>query len=502
MTTVNENSDLLHAVTERVKELTCLYEVSKLLADPGKSLEDIFDETVKLIPSAWQYPDTTCARIIFDDKEYSTPDFQQTEWILSSDITIQNEKRGKIDVVYVEEKPALVEGPFLKEERHLIDALAREMRAIIKRKQAEVERSQYLHEATERVKELTCLYRIAQVSENEEYSLDRKLQKITELLPPAWQYPDITCARISVDGKFFLSERYLETTWNQKAEIYSGGEHRGFVEVAYTAKKPELDEGPFLKQERALINNVAREIAFIIEKTELDDERAKLREQLIHADRLATIGQLAAGVAHELNEPLSNILGFAQLIDENDDLQEQVQNDIGVIIKASLHAREVIKKLMLFAKKMPPVKAPINLNQVIREGLYFLEARCAKGNIELIQKLPPDLPEIIADPAQITQVIVNIVVNAIQAMPDGGKLVVTTSLNDDEVLLVVEDTGIGIDEDILEQIFLPFFTTKEPDKGTGLGLSVVHGIVEAHGGEIKVSSEVGSGTRFAIKLPV
>ena len=137
MSSINENSDLLNAVTERVKELTCLYEVSKLLADPEKSLEDIFNETVKMIPPAWQYPDITCARIIFDDKEYRTQDFRQTEWILSSDVTIRNENRGKIEVVYTEEKPVFDEGPFLKEERHLIDTLAREMRAIIKRKLAE-----------------------------------------------------------------------------------------------------------------------------------------------------------------------------------------------------------------------------------------------------------------------------------------------------------------------------------------------------------------------------
>jgi two-component system NtrC family sensor kinase len=142
------------------------------------------------------------------------------------------------------------------------------------------------------------------------------------------------------------------------------------------------------------------------------------------------------------------------------------------------------------------------LNQVVEDGFYFLEGRCAKGGIQVIRKLAADLPEITADPAQLNQVLVNLVVNAVQAMPGGGTLTVSTRASDASAALIVEDTGAGMSEEIIEKIFLPFFTTKDVDEGTGLGLAVVHGIVTAHGGLIDVESHPGRGARFEVHLPV
>ncbi len=138
----------------------------------------------------------------------------------------------------------------------------------------------------------------------------------------------------------------------------------------------------------------------------------------------------------------------------------------------------------------------------MEESLYFLESRCAKHGIQLFREFAPDLPDITADPTQLQQVLVNLVVNAIQAMPQGGRLAVTTRTSDDHVLLVVEDTGTGMSEEVMDKLFTPFFTTKEIGQGTGLGLPVTHGIVTSHGGSIHVESELGHGARFTIKLPV
>jgi two-component system NtrC family sensor kinase len=354
----------------------------------------------------------------------------------------------------------------------------------------------------ERVKELTCLYGMAQICGQPNMTLEEIIQGIVELLPPAWQYPEIAYARIILDGIAYMTQGFREYRQKQTAEIIVGGITRGIVELVYAEDKPELDEGPFLKEERNLINAVAKQVALVIERKQAEKEQIKLHNQLLHADRLATIGMLAAGVAHELNEPLGNILGFAQLAKKCPGIPDSVEHDIGKIETASLYAREIIHKLLVFARQAQPHKTHVNLNQVVQDGLYFFEARCAKEGIELICLLSPDMPEITADPGQLNQLLVNLVVNSLQSMPGTGKITVQTRFSEHNVYLIVEDTGTGMNKEVLDKIFVPFFTTKDVGHGTGLGLPVVYGIVTAHGGTIDVKSEPGCGTRFEIQLPV
>jgi len=353
----------------------------------------------------------------------------------------------------------------------------------------------------ERIKELTCLYGIARAAERSESSLEEVLQNIVELLPPAWQYPEIASGRIILDGVSHTTPGFWDGPHKQAADIIVNGESRGVVEVIYSENKPELSEGPFLQEERKLIDTIGTQISMIIEQKEAEEEKILLEGQLRHADRLATIGQLAAGVAHELNEPLGNILGFAQLTEKNQKLSEQAKGDIEKIISASLHARDIINKLKLFARQSPPQKLHLDLNRLIEEGLTFLEARCTKAGIQMERQLSAGIPEITADKGQLHQVLVNLVVNSIQAMPSGGKLSIRTKAAPDYVSLIVQDTGIGMTQDIRKKIFLPFFTTKDVSEGTGLGLAVVEGIVSSHGGSIEVESEPGHGTCFEVRLP-
>jgi len=355
---------------------------------------------------------------------------------------------------------------------------------------------------TERVKELTCLYGIAQIAGQPGISLEETIQGIVELLPPAWQYPEVAFGRIILDGISYTTQGFRECRQKQTAEIIVGGVPRGVVELVYLEEKPDLDEGPFLKEERNLIDAVARQVALVVERRQAEKDKLKLHNQLLHADRLATIGMLAAGVAHELNEPLGNILGFAQLAKKCPGVPASAEQDISKIEDASLHAREIIQKLLVFARQAPPHKTHVNLNQVVQDGLYFFEARCAKEGIEIVRLLSPDLPEITADPAQLNQLLVNLVVNALQSIPGAGKITVQTRFCDHNVYLIVEDMGAGMSKDVLDKIFIPFFTTKDVGHGTGLGLPVVYGIVTAHGGSINVKSEPCCGTRFEIELPV
>jgi len=383
---------------------------------------------------------------------------------------------------------------FTEDEIELYEDLAQDLGIVLAHRDAQVD-------LRERVKELTCLYSIARLAAQPDLSTNEILQGIVKVLPPAWLYPEIAHARIILNGASFSTLGFREGRYQQRADILINGKHWGSVEVVYGEERPELDEGPFLQEERALLDAIAKEIANILTGRQAEQDKLNLEEQVRHADRLATIGQLAAGVAHELNEPLGSILGFAQLAKKCPGVPHQAELDIEKIFNASLHARDIVKKLLIFAREMPPQKIKVNLNKSVEEALNFFRSRCTQEGVELICSLSPNLPGVDADPSQLNQVVVNLIVNALQAMPQGGDLKIQTLYEDGQVLLIVEDTGIGMNEEVLGKIFTPFFTTKEVGKGTGLGLPVVHGIITSHGGSVRVKSKVGQGTRFEIQLP-
>ena len=285
----------------------------------------------------------------------------------------------------------------------------------------------------ERVKELTCLYGIAKVAE-------AHAQPLPELL-----HADRTPSAAGMAVPRTLRgldparrHRLLDPGLPGVGSASVGRSHRrrtrrGTVEVVYLTPQPEMHEGAFLFEERNLINEIARQIALIVEGRQTEEVRQRLQDQLFHADRLATLGKLTAGVAHELNEPLGSILGFAQLAREVPGLSDQASQDLDKIVKAALHVREIIKKLMFFGRQTPPGMVPVDLNQTIHEGLSFIQPRMASQRIRLVQRLDPNLPRVIADPGQILQVLVNLMVNASQAMPDGGELTVATESDGDGV---------------------------------------------------------------------
>lgn len=355
----------------------------------------------------------------------------------------------------------------------------------------------------ERNKELTCLYSMAKIV-GQNKPLPQMLELIAAIIPPAFQYPAITTAIIRLDQNSYGVRDTAVVGPTLTENLVIQRIRRGKIEVIYSPPKNvyKTSKTPFLDEERALLRTIAHHLSLAIEKKEALDIKAEIENQLRHSDRLAKIGQLTAGVAHELNEPLGNILGFAQLSSKATDLPEQVQSDLDNIIKAALHAREVIKKLMFFSHQTPPRETLVNLNRLIEDGIYLFESRCAKNGIIVTKKLCQDLPAIKADLSQLQQVFTNLIVNALQAMPEEGTLSIETSFDEDHVCMLVQDSGTGMTQETLKQIFLPFFTTKDIKQGTGLGLSVVHGIVKSHGGSINVESRIGHGACFRIIFPL
>jgi signal transduction histidine kinase len=475
------------ALRERVKELTCLYSILTLAERHGLGLDELLQGIVALLPPAWQAPESTSARIVLDGRCYETGSVEDRPHRLAANILVNDQIRGSVEV--------LCGVPFLEEERHLIKSVAETVGQLVSRRRAE-------WALRERVKELTCLYGIAGVANRPGLDLDQCFEEIVALLPPAWQYPELTEGRIVVDGRAFVTTGFREAPDRLSAAIRASGQVRGGVEVIYVERTPEMDRDPFLDEERSLIDEVARQAGLILEQREAEAETSRLQEQLRHAERLATVGQLSAGVAHELNEPLAAVLGFAELVKASPALPDAAEADVDRIIKAALYAREIIRKLLIFTRQMPTSMVACDLSQIVRDGLFFLEARCRTQGIALTRCLEEDLPLVMADPSQVQQALVNLVVNAAQAMPAGGALTVSTRSEPDRVLLSVEDTGAGMTPEVQRQLFTPFFTTKDVGQGTGLGLAVVHGIVTAHGGTVNVRSTAGAGSTFEIALPL
>ncbi len=343
-------------------------------------------------------------------------------------------------------------------------------------------------------RELTALYGISQIIVDGDKPFEEKLKAIADLLRPAFRFSQNTEIHIQLDGIAYTTDRFHLSGPKLSEDVSVRDEKRGNVQVGYYMEDQSSDPAMFHPREQQFLNKVARLLAFKLEKRELVD-------QLKHADRLATIGQLAAGIAHELNNPLTDILGFAQLAASQPDLPEETYRDLEKIVTSALYAREVIKKVLFFSRQHHPHVTLTHLNQIISEWIDFFRKRCDQKGIEVILELAPNLPATRCDPGQLNQVLVNLVVNAIHAMPDGGILTLRTGMSDENICISVQDTGTGIKSEIFNKIFLPFFTTKEVDQGTGLGLSVVYGIIKEHGGTISVHSLEGKGSTFEIQLP-
>lgn len=236
------------------------------------------------------------------------------------------------------------------------------------------------------------------------------------------------------------------------------------------------------------------------------DERLKefTRKKFMESERLALIGQLAANVAHELNNPLQGIVTYSHLLLERNSIDDPTRQSLQKIVVQANRSRDIIRGLLDFSRQRKPDKTLCNINNLLQESLSFLENQALMHNIQIITQLDNDLPSIVIDPSQVQRVFINMIVNAAEAMNGNGQLSISTKrdLAKDCIEITFSDSGTGISEENLEKIFDPFFTTKETGHGVGLGLAISYGIIKEHGGTVSVESEVGKGTTFIIRLPI
>jgi PAS domain S-box-containing protein len=337
-----------------------------------------------------------------------------------------------------------------------------------------------------------------------------------------------------MNGNIFVFNKGAEALTGHTAEEVIGKIHITQIypegvakEIMKKLRSPEYGGvGKFIPSQLNVLNKYGEEIPIQLSAVLIYDEAAKeiasvgiftdlrarinmekrLQEthlQLVSSEKMASLGKLAAGIAHEINNPLGGILIYASLMAEDLPEDDTKRGDLARIVQETSRCKDIVKSLLEFARQTEPKMEPTDINRAITDGLFFLENQALFHNIKIIKKLDPFLPFIRGNASQLKQVLINIIVNAAEAMHGNGTLTITSYPFPDRKSITLEftDTGEGIPEENLTRIFDPFFTTKEVGKGTGLGLATSYGIVEDHGGRISVKSKVGEGTTFTIELP-
>ena len=351
----------------------------------------------------------------------------------------------------------------------------------------------------EQNKALDCLYAVSAIAQKREKSVLDLIEAIVPVIAQGFQFSEVAKAVVCFDEHKFGSGTGSDQVL--KAELTIDGEPRGSVTVAYPKGFDTQGQPLFLPEEQQLLDKLAQEIALIVERKEYREQQTLLRTHLRSNDRLAILGELTAGIAHELNTPLGNVLGYAELLQQNETLPER-RSDLQRIIDSALIGREIVKKLMYFSCEMPTQFQLADPEQAIRSNVRLIEHRLNEHDVRLDWSIAPDLPELRLDAIQFAQVITNVMLNAVAAMPNAGTISIAAYELDNAVDISITDNGMGIAEEHMKKIFQPFFTTKGVGEGTGLGLAVVHGIMKAHQGDVSVRSKIGVGTTFTLTFPI
>jgi PAS domain S-box-containing protein len=305
----------------------------------------------------------------------------------------------------------------------------------------------------------------------------------------------------------YPDELELEVMRHLRSEDYGGkGKLRSYKVKVLNKQREEIP----IRLNASIVYEGRKEVATIgffhdmREKLRMQEELEKTQLQLLQAEKMASLGKLAAGVAHQLNNPLGGITLFTKIILEEHSLDATLQEDLHRILRDAERCRDTVKELLEFARQTRHFIKPQDINQAIERTLFLLENQTLFHNIQIEKDLDDKLPLVPADIQQLNHILMNIILNAAQAMEGNGRLNFRTALkaNGEHVRIEIADTGPGIPEAIQARIFEPFFTTKEEGQGTGLGLSLVYGMVENHGGHIRAQSAVGKGTTFIIDLPL
>jgi len=377
----------------------------------------------------------------------------------------------------------------------------------------DIKLSELNHNLFERIKELNCLYGISRLIEKRNISIDDIIQGVVELIPPAWQYPEATCACIKIKDRQFRTETYRDTLWKQTEVVTVSGKPYGTLEVCYLEEKPYAYEGPFLKEERELLHAIAERLGTIIEHKiaekniqSLYEREKKLRKKL--QSEMQSRVYFTRQLVHELKTPLTSLMATSQLLLEETH-NTKLEKLAGHVFNGSknlnsrieeLHdvVRGEIGLLKLNLKLLDLSKLLISLNEEIHP-------LAQQHGVSISLELKEPLPTVYADAERVQQIIYNLINNAFKYAAQGKKVTIRAAQENDDVVIEVQDCGHGIAHKKQHDLFKPGYQILhkgDSPGGLGIGLTLCKMLVELHGGKIWLKSKLGKGSSFFFTLPV
>lgn len=387
-------------------------------------------------------------------------------------------------------------------ERHLFTGIIHDM---TEAHEAQEVKNRLLAELNRRNTELNCFYRVGELLRKEELG-DPMFDAVAEMVYPAVAHSEVAGVRITRDGREHLGKLFSETSRSLGALIMAAGKERGKVEVFFRQEHPDAGTKSLMEEHRNFIEGLAGILGEAIERKEAE-------AKVIQASKLASIGELAAGVGHEINNPVNSILNCADILICDPENPQKTRKFTKLIRSEGARIATIVGNLLTFSRQEKEQYSAARLRDIVDGVLSLCGKKLVKSNIDLRVDVSEELPKVDCRSEQLQQVLMNLIINAMHGLDerypdaDPNKILSLSAQVVEEggrpcIRVIVEDRGAGIAPENLDRIFDPFFTTKGRDKGTGLGLSISDGIIKDHGGVLVVESEPGDYTRFTIDLPL
>lgn len=478
-----------HDMNERVRELECLYGISGLVEKRHIPLQEILESAVDLVASAWQYPEITCARIILRDEDFKTDNFRETAWKQAVDIVVHDEHIGTLEVCYLEERPESDEGPFLKEERSLIGAIAKQLAGIIDHKEAEAEVTRVADD-------------LRQIIENANapiFGIDKK-GLINE-----WNKKTVEITGFDKDEvmgkdlvKELINQDHRESVKKVLAMALKGEETANYELILFTNEGLMVIILLNATSRRDPANNIVGVIGIGQDIT----ERKKIEQMK---------SDFVALASHELRTPLTSIQGYAELILDGDvgEISREQREFLEIISQNTRRLEALINDVLDVEKiesgRMSMKREKVDLSRIVDSCVKTFKVMAENKGLKLEKDVKTSPMNVLGDSDRLSQVLSNLLSNAIKYTKE-GEVKISARIKGKFASVAVEDTGLGMSPEDMKIVFSRFFRAEDSyvrkTTGSGLGLSIAKATIERHNGDIKVESKLGAGSKFEVILPL